>query len=362
MQQSLKIDGGNMSKQMAVLGCGALGSSMGADLTRAGHDVVLIDQWPEHVVAMKRNGLHVSMPDMEIQTPVKSIHLCELCAMHVQFDVVFLVVKSYDTCWMVHFIKPYLKADGVVVSIQNGLNDEEIIPIVGMERDIASAVELSAELFNPGHVKRNTGHDHTWFAIGRLDGEVTPRLREVQQIMQSVGTVEISMTIWGGKWTKLILNTMTSGMSGIMGVKGGELVRTPALYNIMMELGRETARVASALGIKLEPLMGLSRADIAVSIDVLLEKSLAKLISQIGKGTGSRSMVLQDHLKGRPSEIEYINGLIVRKGKELKIPTPWNEAVTSITREIEQGLRKPSLSNLAALEQCWREAAKAIHP
>ena len=345
-----------MSKHLAVLGAGALGSSIGADLTKAGHDIIIIDQWPQHVDAMKRNGLHVSMPDMELQAPVKAIHLCELCAVHVQFDVVFLVAKSYDTCWMVHFIKPYLKDDGVVVSIQNGLNDEEIIPIVGMERDVASAVELSAELFDPGHVKRNTGHDHTWFGIGRLDGKITPRLKEVQQIMSAVGTVEISKTIWGGKWTKLILNTMTSGMSGIMGVKGGELVKNPETYKIMMELGWESARVATALGIKLEPLMGLSSDDISGSIDVLLEKSLAKLMSQIGKGTGARSMVLQDHLKGRPSEIDYINGLMVRKGRELKVPTPWNAAVTSVTRTIEQGKLKPGLSNLPILEQCWKEA------
>jgi 2-dehydropantoate 2-reductase len=345
-----------MSK-LAVLGCGALGSSIGADLAKAGLDVVLIDQWPEHVDAMKRNGLHVTTPEMELHTPVKAIHLCELCALRVQFDVVFLVAKSYDTVWMVHFIKPYLKADGVVVSIQNGLNDEEIIPIVGMERDIASAVELSGEIFDPGHVKRNTGHDHTWFGIGRLDGKVTPRVKEVQQLLGSVGTCEISTNIWGGKWTKLILNTVTSGMSGIMGVKGGELVKRPELLKILMDLGRESAQIASALKIKLEPLMGLSSKDISGSVDEMLEKSLSKLMSQIGRGTGARSMVLQDHIKRRPTEIEYLNGLMVRKGKELKIPTPWNFAVASVSKRIEEGQLKPDLSNLPLLEQCAKEAS-----
>ena len=345
-----------MSK-LAVLGCGALGSSIGADLSKAGHDVVLIDQWPEHVDAMKRKGLHVTMPDMELHTPVKAIHLCELCALHVQFDVVFLVAKSYDTVWMVHFIKPYLKADGVIVSIQNGLNDEEIIPIVGAERNIASAVELAAAIFDPGRVNRKTARDHTWFGIGRLDGKVTPRVKEVQQLLGSVGTCETSTNVRGGKWTKLILNTMTSGMGGIMGVRGWQLKETPDLYKIMMELGRETARVASALGIKLEPLMGLSAKDISSSVDEMLEKSLSKLISQVGKAPTVGSMVHQDLLKGRPTEIEYLNGYIARKGKEFKIPTPWNFAVASVSKRIEEGQLKPGLTNLPVLQQCAKEAS-----
>jgi len=104
-------------------------------------------------------------------------------------------------------------------------------------------------------------------------------------------------------------------------------------------------------------LMGLSSKDISGSVDTMLEKSLSKLMSQIGRGTGARSMVLQDHIKRRPTEIEYLNGLMVRKGKELKIPTPWNFAVASISKRIEEGQLKPDLSNLPLLQQCAKEAS-----
>jgi 2-dehydropantoate 2-reductase len=90
-----------MDKQIAVLGTGGIGSCIGADLTRAGHNVLLIDQWPAHVEAMKTQGLHVTMRGEESCVPVQAVHLCELAGLKPQFDIVFLTVKSYDTCWMV---------------------------------------------------------------------------------------------------------------------------------------------------------------------------------------------------------------------------------------------------------------------
>jgi 2-dehydropantoate 2-reductase len=108
-----------MKRRIALLGTGAIGSSIGADLTEAGHDVLLIDQWPAHIEAMKTNGLHVTMQDQELHTQVQAVHLCEMRTVKGQFDIVFLTAKSNDTCWMVYFIEPYLKRDGVLVSIQN---------------------------------------------------------------------------------------------------------------------------------------------------------------------------------------------------------------------------------------------------
>src|SRR3990167_1858352 len=99
--------GSRMSRQIAVVGTGAIGSSVGADLTKAGHDVVLIDQWPAHVEAMKANGVRVVMPDEELHAPVRAYHLCEVSTLNQQYDIVLLAGKSYDSCWMAEFIKPY---------------------------------------------------------------------------------------------------------------------------------------------------------------------------------------------------------------------------------------------------------------
>ena len=117
-----------MFKKIAVLGCGAIGSSVGADLTDAGFDVMLIDQWPQHVEKMKADGLHIKMPDLDLQIPVKAYHLHELYSLQPQFDLVLLASKSYDSVWLTHFIKPYLKPTGVLVGLQNSMNDEDIAP------------------------------------------------------------------------------------------------------------------------------------------------------------------------------------------------------------------------------------------
>jgi len=134
-----------VKKSIAVLGTGAIGGSIGADLTRAGHDVLLIDQWPANVEAMKAHGLQINLPEEELRVPVQAQHICELSALRPQLDIVFLAAKSYDTCWLVQLIEPYLKPDGVLVSVQNSFNDEWIAPIIGYQRDIASAIELAGK-------------------------------------------------------------------------------------------------------------------------------------------------------------------------------------------------------------------------
>lgn len=338
-----------MNKKIAVLGTGAIGSSIGTDLTRAGYSVMLIDQWPAHVDAMKAHGLRITMPEEELHTPVQAFHLCELCMVQQQFDIVFLTAKSYDTCWMVQLIKPYLKPDGVLVSLQNSLNDEWITPIIGYERDMASVVELSGELFEPGLVKRNTDHSHTWFALGELHGRVTPRLQEVAQILSAAGITEISTNIWGAKWSKLVVNSMSQGLCGILGIYNWELIQKPEFLRFSIKLGKESLLVGTTLGYRAEPLFGMSKEDFLGSTDEVLEKNLLTLFSNIGRK--SRCAVLQDHLKGRRSEVDYLNGLVVRKGKEAKVPTLLNEAVTSLTKQIEQKILKPNLSNFKMLKK-----------
>ncbi len=337
-----------MDKKIAVLGAGAIGGSAGADLTRAGHDVVLIDQWPAHVEAMKASGLRVIMPDEELHAPVRAYHLCDVCCLYQQFDIVFLAAKSYDSCWMAEFIKPYLKPDGVLVSVQNGLNDEWIAPIVGMTRDIGCVVELSAEVFTPGTVQRNTAHARTWFGLGELHGRITPRLRELENIMSCVGKVSVTTNIWGAKWTKLINSSMVLGPLGVLGLKPWDATE-PAVLDLCLTLGRETTAVGTALGYTIEPIFGSSPEEFTGSTEEILEKNLRKIMNVVGQK--GRGVVIQDQLKGRYSEVDYLNGLVVRKGKEAKVPTPANEAVTQIARRIDRGELKPGRSNLELVEK-----------
>jgi Ketopantoate reductase len=344
-----------MEKKIAVLGAGAIGSSVGADLTKAGHNVVLIDQWPAHVEAMKANGLRVVMSDEDLHTPVRAYHLCEVCTLNQQFDIVLLAAKSYDTCWMAEFIKPYLKPDGVLVGLQNGMNDESIVAIVGYPRTMGCVVELSAEVFTPGLVQRNTTHNSTWFGFGELHGRVTPRLRELEEIMSCVAKVSITTNIWGAKWAKLVNSSMILSVFGMLGLQSWEATDIPGVFKLCIQVGRETMAVGAALGYTMEPIFGFSAEELMGSTDEIVEKLLRAVLGHLGPSARkARGVVLQDYLKGRYSEADFLSGVVVKKGKEANIPTPANEAVTEINNQIRLGVLKPDRFNLALVKEMLR--------
>jgi 2-dehydropantoate 2-reductase len=337
-----------MSWKIALLGAGAIGSSVGADLTEAGEEVVLVDQWPAHVEVMKAKGLRVVMPDNDLRVSVRAQHLCDLATERPVFDVVFLATKSYDTAWMSHLIAPYLAGDGIFVGLQNGMNEETIIPIVGRDRTVASVVELSAEIYQPGLVQRDTTRTGTWFAVGELDGAITDRVGEIADLLRHSAKVSVTDNILGAKWTKLVINSMTMGPFSLVGLKNWEAGALPGMTEISMGLGRESATVGAALGYRLEPIFGLTAEDFAGSSDQVLVTAMRALQSHVGKE--ATTATVQDSLKGRRTELEHITGTVVRKGREVGVPTPINDAVLELGRQISAGTRTMDPSNLDALK------------
>lgn len=343
-----------MKKNIAVLGVGAIGGSIGADLINAGYDVLLIDQWPEHIETIRAKGLTINLPDEKIiHVKAQAAHLCEVCALRKQFDIVFLAAKSYDSCWLTEFIKPYLKADGVIVSVQNSMNDEWIVPIVGEERDIGCALELSAEMFQPGIIKRNSRHATTNFVLGRLDGKDSPQLQAAAKILSVVGTVKISNNILGAKWTKLVLNNMLMALAAIGKIGMWQLMDNENYFAYCVMLAKESIAVGLALGYVLEPLFGLAATDFQHATIDTLRAHMAKLRADVG--CEPISCVEQDLIKGRPTEVAYLNGLVAQKGEKLGVSVLWNKYVAMLMNKIEQGELTPHLSLLAKLDEKIRE-------
>jgi 2-dehydropantoate 2-reductase len=344
-------------RKIAVLGAGAIGSSVSADLTKAGYDITVIDQWPAQVEALRANGLHIQVADGDIRVPIKAaLHLCDLASANLEFDIVFLCVKSNDDRWLAEFIKPYLKPDGVLVGVQNGMNDDTLVSIVGRERVVGCCIELSAEIFTPGLVQRNTTHKGTWFAVGELDGFLTPRVRELQEILSHVARCDITGNIYGTKWTKLITNTMTMGPRGLLGLANGEASKLPGMAEVGMMAGRESLAVGMALGYRPEPVFGLRADEFAGSGDEIIETAMTALLSHVGNR--SRTAPIHDHIKGRRSEMEFIPGVVSRKGRELGIPTPCNDAVLELDRMINRGELRMDASNFELLKAKLAKTSK----
>ena len=342
-------------KRIAVLGAGAIGSSVGADLTKAGHDVILIDQWPQHVEAMKAGGLRVVMTDGELHTSVRAYHLCEVSTLNPQLDIVLLAAKSYDTRWMAELIKPYLAPDGFVVGMQNGMNDETIHSVVGYGRTVGCVLELSAEVFTPGLVQRNTAHNSTWLGFGELHGRVTPRLEALAAMMGCVAKVSVTTNIWGAKWTKLVNSSMILSVFGMLGLQSWEATDIPEVFKLSIRVGRETMAVGAALGYTMEPIFGFSAEELMGSTDEIVEKLLRAVLGHLGASARkTRGVVLQDYAKGRYTEADFLTGVVVQKGREAGIPTPANDAVAHINQQIRLGVLKPERSNLALVQDMLR--------
>ena len=337
-----------MGKKTAVLGAGAIGSSISADLTKAGHDITVIDQWPAQVEALKASGIRIQMPDGEVTTPIRALHLCDLASANLEFDIVLLAVKSNDDRWLAEFIRPYLKADGVLVGTQNGMNDDTLASILGRERVIGCAMELSAEIFTPGQVKRNTTHKTTWFAVGELDGSYTPRVKEIAALLGHVGRCDVTNNIYGAKWTKLIANSMTMGPFGLLGLGNSDAAAMPGMFEVSVQLGRESLAVGTAQGYRTEAIFGLRADEFAGSSDENLVTAMKTLLGHVSRG---RTAPIHDHMKGRRSEMEFISGVVSKKGRELGIPTPFNDAVVEIDRAINKGEIKMDRSNFELLKK-----------
>src|SRR5437016_1277914 len=159
--------------RIGIVGAGAIGCVVGGLLTKAGRDVTLIDQWPEHVETMRRQGLRLSGTCGEHTVKVKALHLHEAQGLAEPFDAVFVAVKAYDTAWATALGAAYLGVpDGVVVDFQNGMNDERVAAVAGRGRTLGCVITIGAGLDEPGHaVRTGAGAGGIWGGRGGGGGD-----------------------------------------------------------------------------------------------------------------------------------------------------------------------------------------------
>lgn len=337
-------------EKVAILGAGAIGGVIGAYLTRAGSDVTLIDIWPAHVEEMKKSGLKVTAQEGEFTVKVKAVHLADVCSLHEQFDAILLSVKSYDSVWAAQFILPHLKPGGIFVSAQNGINEDCLAPIVGYTRMVGCVVTFGAALYEAGHVTRTTALARPSFALGELNGMITPRVEELAALLTPAGPAHATANLWGDRWAKLIANCMANALAGISGLNNAEMRANADVFPITVKIAGEALTVAEALNVQVEPVAGIPAKvyqDAARGIG--LEELRTQWIER-GKALGTgRPSLLQDMMKGRRTEVEHLNGYVARKGQEVGVPAPMNGAIVEVTKRVETGELKQSPVNLKLL-------------
>lgn len=336
-------------RRIAIVGTGANGASIGADLTLAGEDVVFIEQWPAHVEAMRSRGVTINMPEHSLEVPVRTLHLCEVATLRETFDVVLLLVKAYDTRWTAHLIAPYLEPDGVMAGVQNGMTTSVVADVVGPERTIGAVIEITSAMTTPGVVDRHSGPDRSWFAVGSIHPSARPHEELIASILRRSGSVEIVEDIEATKWMKLVSNATTLVTSAILGMSIVEAGAIPTMRELMLRSGQEALDAAVALGNPIVPIFGLGPEDVerpGTVVATLLDRLLAGFVLP-----HSTSTVLQDWSKGRRSEVDDINGHVVQAAGELGSDAPTNAAVVEVAHAIERGDLEPGPSNLGLLAE-----------
>jgi 2-dehydropantoate 2-reductase len=337
-----------MAKKIAVLGSGANGASIGADLAKAGLDVVLIDQWPEHVAAMRERGARIEMPDETLVQPVRAYNLCDVCTFTEPFDIVLLLMKAYDSKWATQLIEPYLKPDGLVAGVQNGMTTDTIAAVVGPERTIGCVIEISSMMFDPGIVQRHSPPARSWFAVGSIDPATRGREGEIAELLGHSGSVEIVDNIRATKWMKLVSNATTRVSTALLGLSIHDAAARPAMRDLMLRSGQEALDTGAALGYPVLPIFGLKPEDMRQT-NRLVEKLLDVLLAGFTLPT-TKTTVLQDWMKGRHSEVDDLNGLVAAEAKRLGKSAPVNAAIAELAHRLEKKTLKPDPSNLALLQ------------
>src|SRR6266851_810621 len=355
---------GRMGKRIAFVGAGALGGYVGGYFAQAGEDVTLIDPWPEHIETIRRQGLELTGLTPEehlIVKTAKTMHLTELQGLAKQkpIDIAFVAVKSYDTEWATMMIRPYLAADGYVVSLQNCLNEERIAAIVGWGKTVGCiAARISVDLHEAGRIRRTVakgGAQHTVFRVGEVHGRATKRAEELAAMIAGIDSVKVTTNLWGERWSKLCLNGMRNGVSAATGLSGNAGDRDDTIRRFAIRLGGEAVRIGQALGYELEHIGNLDPDRLALASEgdrTALAEIEAVMIA--GSNTGTRSDLQrpsmgQDMLKGRRTEIDFLNGFIVEKGQAIGRPALANAALTEIVKRVERGEIPARPENIPAL-------------
>jgi 2-dehydropantoate 2-reductase len=309
--------------KIVVLGAGALGCALGTALTEAGHEVWLINRRQDHVDAMRAQGLRVLEAGQERSVPVRAASTCaDVSPDTGPADLIIVLVKSFHTQDAIAGAGPVLGPNTLVLSLQNGLGHEDLlIEAFGAASVLAGKTYAGGVLLGPGHISMGLSGKETY--IGELDGRLSTRVTALAQAFTQAGLLtHVSDNIMGTMWDKLLVNVATGALSGITGLSYGELYQMPEVKACALAAVGEAMAVARAKGIRLS----------------VTDPEQPWIKAAVGLPPSFKASMLQSLEKGSITEVDFVNGAVVRWGEKLGVATPVNQTLVACLKGVERAL------------------------
>lgn len=305
--------------RIGVIGAGAMGCLYGGLLARAGQEVVLYDRWREHIEAIRARGLELGGITGEIR--VRPARATADWAELGKLDAALIQVDANSTAEAARIVEPCLKPAGFALTLQNGVgNVETLVETLGRERVLGGLSYHSAAVERPGRAI-HTHAGPTW--LGELDGRRSERVERFADVLRKAGfEPTVVDDILGFIWTKFVHNAAINALSAMTGLRVGELGADASADAFQTRIIEEALAVVAAKGIR------------------LAEPDPMSAIKAFCKVKFNKPSMLQHVEAGKRTEIDALNGAVVREGRRLGIATPFNEALTLLVKALEESRRR----------------------
>ncbi len=330
--------------RVAIYGAGAMGTVLGAYISKGGGKIDLVTRNLSHVEALNKNGAHI-IGTVDFTVPVTAYTPAEMSG---KYDIIFLMTKQRANVEICTFLVDYLADDGVICTLQNGLPEPSVAEIVGAQRCMGCAVSWGATLVESGVSKLNSKPEKMTFALGSLEGS-NPRCEQIKNLLSLAGKVTVEENFIGARWAKLAINSAFSSLSAITGMTFGEVSRDKKARKVALVILNETFRVAESCGVTLAEIQGYDIVKI-YSCKGGLKRRIALMLLPLAMKSHAdiRSGMYDDLNSGAKCDIDRINGLVVRVGKKFGVQTPANICAIKIVHEIYEGRRTICRENIEA--------------
>lgn len=331
-----------MSKY-AIYGAGSLGTVLGAFISKNGGEVDLINRNKQHVALLNEKGATIT-GTVNMTVPVKAITPDEMTE---KYDVIVLLTKQLHNKEVVTMLKDFLSEKGVIVTLQNGIPEPGIAEIIGEDHTMGCAVEWGAALIEPGVCELTSEPDSLSFHMGKMNGITDEQFKEVKALLELMCPVHEEPNLMGARWSKLLINATFSGLGTVVGGVFGDVSEDKIGKQVAIRCMKECIDVGHAAGVTFAPVQGKNITGLFYYKGAL-KRTFGTLLLPVAmkKHRLIEPSMLQDLKKGKPCEVDAINGVVCEFGRKYGVKTPINDRIVEIIKKIQAGELKAEKGNL----------------